>query len=220
MPPRRRKRQHVDMTYLGPHARWDPDEYTAWFNRNWDPENIRDLLAFAGAILVAYELIKKRVVDDVLGFYCNGFDDTGFTYSVEYDTNVLALCPVSVYRASCKWLVESGAITDEQVAVLDALHEARGRMSHELVGYLVDPSYTVRPGLLADVRDVLRSLVVFWARIAMDTNPDFDHQDIADEEIAAGDSLVFDQLLVVVARLERTDPEEEVPTRAEGEPPG
>ena len=202
MTARRPRRQHPDLELSQTAARLDPDEYRAWFSKTSQPENIRDLLGLAGAVLVAYELLKRRVVNQTMDFYSAGFDEKGFTYSDRYDTEVLALHATSPYSASCAWLVKSGAITEQQVVILEELHEVRGRMTHELLGYLVDPAFTVRAGLLPDVLGVLRALALFWARIAMDTNPDFDGRDVADEEISSGDLLIFEQLLVVVARIE------------------
>jgi hypothetical protein len=201
MAPRRPTRQHLRLGAPQPLARYDRAEYIAWFTRTWEPENVRDLLGIAGAVLVAYELIKTRVIDDTMGFYSTGFDEDGFTYSSRYDTEVLALHNKSAYLASCAWLVKSGAISQQQVALLTELHEVRGKVTHELLGYLVDPAFTVRAGLLPDVLAVLRALVTFWVRVDMDTNPDFDGQDIPDDEISSGDLLIFEQLLVVVARI-------------------
>lgn len=44
----------------------------------------------------------------------------------------------SRFLASCDWLVEMEAITEEQVAILNHL---RQHVAHELPAFLVDPSY-------------------------------------------------------------------------------
>lgn len=202
---RRPKKQHLDLSRAEPFAGYSHDEYVEWFSRMWEPENVRDLLGIAGAVMAAYELIKARVVNGTMGFYVTGFDEDGFTYSDKYDTDVLARHPTSAYLASCAWLVDAQAITDEQVAVLTELHEVRGRMVHELIGYLLDPSLSVRPGLLSDVLGVLQALALFWAKLDMETNPDFAGQAVNDDEIQSGDVLIFEQLLAVVARVDDPD---------------
>lgn len=47
----------------------------------------------------------------------------------------------SRFLASCDWLVEMEAITQEQVAMLNHLRQVRQHVAHELPAFLVDPSY-------------------------------------------------------------------------------
>src|SRR5450755_4212441 len=100
-----------------------PDDYEDRLRAKLAPEQIRVTLSFAGLVLIVYEMVKQAVVNDVHEFYWRGFDETGMLYDqVRYDRDVRSLDRKSLFRASAKWLVKSGAITEKQVEVLDSLH--------------------------------------------------------------------------------------------------
>jgi hypothetical protein len=55
-------------------------------------------------------------------------------------------------------------------------------------------------GLLIAVAEVLERLNLFWGRIAIDSNPDFDGRDVGDEEIHGGASALVGLLLSAVSQ--------------------
>jgi hypothetical protein len=52
------------------------------------------------------------------------------------------------------------------------------------------------------MRHYLARIGRYWARIAVDTNPDFDGQDIPDEDILSGLDIVREYLAQVVTEIE------------------
>jgi hypothetical protein len=97
----------------------------------------------AGAFLSAYELIRLQVVDGVRDFYWTGREDNGKEVLYpDYETDVRAR-DKSVYTASVSWLVEGGALTQQQADVLEEVHQHRHEVAHELPRILIDPDFEV-----------------------------------------------------------------------------
>lgn len=179
------------------------DEYAARLHAKLAPESVMLTLIRAGCLLSAYELIKSEVVDGVRGFYASGFkggkqlyDETG------YRQDVLSLDPKSKYRASCAWLVGEGALTSAQAEALEQIHAHRQEIAHELPKLLVDPDFEVKADLLLAAVDCVRALGVFWGRISIDCDPQWDGQDVADEDIKSGSYLLM-EYLIPIAELSR-----------------
>lgn len=157
-----------------------------------DPAEVRINLARAGLVLATYELVKSEVIQGVRGFfvYLNRGHDN-------YQRHVLSLAPKSVFKASCAWLREMGALRDGDYETLEALQRHRYAVAHELPTYVGDPNTEVDIDLVRAVAEILRRLGQFWGRIEVDINEDFDGMEIADEDIRSGVSIFVDFLLDV-----------------------
>ncbi|WP_131767015.1 hypothetical protein [Candidatus Protofrankia californiensis] len=159
------------------------------------PETVGTTLIRAGCFLSAYELIKSEIVDKVRGFFWCGFKDL---YDEEhYQRDVLSRNPKSRYRASCGWLVEMDALTSGQVKQLEAIHQHRQEIAHELPKLLIDPDFEVKTDLLVAALGCLRSLGIFWGSIDVDTDPDFDGVDVDYNEIKSGSFLLMEYLVAL-----------------------
>jgi hypothetical protein len=64
-----------------------------------------------------------------------------------------------------------------------------------------DPDFEVNVTILFDATLCLRLLDVFWGRISMETDPQWDHQDVADKDIWSGPSLVMASLIKIAGLL-------------------
>jgi len=145
-----------------------PSDYEERLRAKLEPDQIRATLGFAGLVLIVYEMIKQAVVTDVHEFYWRGFDETGMLYDNERYTRDVRALDRSPFRASAKWLVKNGAITDEQVEVLERLYLHRKDIAHELPKYLIDVEYHPDVQLFADSVRVLKSISKFWTQIEID----------------------------------------------------
>lgn len=67
------------------------DAYAKRLQDKIQPENVATALVRAGALLTGYELIKTAIVDEVKGFFVQGFDEDGLIYSKDYERRVLPL---------------------------------------------------------------------------------------------------------------------------------
>jgi hypothetical protein len=183
------------------------------------PETIRVILSYAGLVLLLYEELKREVVDQVREFYT--FDET--LEEADYARDVRSLNP-SPFRASAQWLLKNGAITVNQIEVLERLYEHRKDVAHELIKYLIDVDSEIDAGLFIQALEVLKNIRKFWAQVALDEGLILVDRDAGTIEVAEGitadeiaplSSLVlqnvFDAWVEGVRREQRapTDPDED-----------
>ena len=171
------------------------DDYAARLGAKLAPEGMRETLVRAGCFLSAYELIKIQVVDGVRDFFWDRSD---------YDRDV-ASCGKNRFRASVGWLVDNKALTTEQGAVLEDVYQHRQEVAHELPKLLIDPDFEVNTRLLIDAAVCLRALGIFWGRISVDADPQWDGQDVADDDIRSVPDLLMGSL-IELAGLVSDDP--------------
>jgi hypothetical protein len=194
-------------------------DFEAKLRAKLEPESIALTLVRAGCFLSAYELIKAEVVDKVHEFFWCGFRDGQHLYDeTRYQQSVLARDRKSKYRASCKWLVEMGALTDEQVATLERIHAHRQEVAHELPKLLIDPAFEVKTDLLLAAVECVRSLGVFWGSIEVETDPDWNGEDVDYAGIKSGSYLLM-EYLVAIAGLQNPKGLE-IHSKADGSPDG
>ncbi|MET7490606.1 hypothetical protein [Streptomyces sp. NPDC005538] len=172
------------------------------------PESVTTTLVRAGCFLSAYELIKPEIIDSVHEFFWCGFNEGKHLYDeARYEQAVLSMHPQkNKYLASCAWLVEMEALTDEQVATLAEIRTHRHEVAHELPKLLVDPDFEVRTDLLAEAVEIVRCLGVFWGSIEADTNPDFDGQEVDYDGIKSGSYLLMEYLAGIAGIPARKEP--------------
>lgn len=171
--------------------------------------NMRLLLQLSGLYLVAYELVRNGVIEGVRGFFCNGFDQDGLIYSVEY-TQIRSSRKHEL-DACLWWLVDKDVLTQDQADSVTTLRNERNRVAHELPRLFVDPSFRLDENALLDARDVLKRLAVFFGGINADTNPDFDSIEVDYEEIESTASLLYAELLIAFSEAEAVANEQDGP---------
>lgn len=174
------------------------DDYQARLNAKLAPEGLKQTLVRAGCFLSAYELIKLHVIDGVRSEYWRDLRDAKNVYDeARYQQEVLALDPASKFRASAAWLMQAGALTVEQAALLGAVRDHRNEIAHELPRMIIDPDVEVRTELLLSAAGCLRSIGIFWGRETVAINPQWDGQEVADDDIWSGPSLMMSMLLEI-----------------------
>jgi hypothetical protein len=178
------------------------DDYEARLNAKLAPDSMKQTLIRAGAFLSAYELIKLQVIDGVHDEYWRDIRDGKKVYrDAEYQREVLALDPASRFRASCAWLVDRGALTQDQASVLGAVRDHRNEIAHELPKILIDPDFEVNTSFLLAAAVCLRSLGIYWGRMAMAIDPKWDGADVADKDIWGGPDLLMSSLLEIAGLI-------------------
>lgn len=160
-----------------------PDDYEDRLRAKLTPERIRATLSFAGLVLIVYEMVKQAVVKDVREFYWSGFDESGMLYDEEGYTRDVRSLDKSLFRASAKWLVKSGAIADEQTEILERLYVHRKDIAHELAKYLIDVEHEPDADLFVEALEVLRDIRRFWTQIEIDIGSFADHGDVTVDDV-------------------------------------
>jgi hypothetical protein len=149
-----------------------PVEYERRLREKLQPDIIRSTLAFAGLYQVTHEMIQHAVLDKVRKFYCLELRP-GVTITAQeqqrYEQQVLSLAPRKKFRASLLWLVQGGAITQDQADRLDLIYAHRHSLTHELIKYLIDPDLDPDVELFVDAVATLKALHRFWIDIELST---------------------------------------------------
>lgn len=172
------------------------EAYAVRLRAHVEPANTRQLLTLAGLYLVAFELVSSTIIDDVKSFLCSRWDKEGKPLEdADYRRNVLAGGTLRPLEGSLNWLVEAGALTKEQAATVRNLRRARNRVAHEIPAMVADPDFDIDMQPLIDTVVVLKRLAVYFGAINVDTNPDFDHEDVDYEGIESGLSLLYRHVL-------------------------
>lgn len=165
-----------------------------------EPEHVRANLVRAGLYLAGWEMLKSEIQNKVKEFYLTGFDENGLTYSIDFDRRVLARHK-SRFEASLLWLVEANGLTEAEADQARALREYRNEVAHELPKMLTEVGHDIDVDRIRQMNHLLKSLGVFWGRIEVDINPDFDGQDVDDEGIQSGIMLLMEHLLAAAEEM-------------------
>ena len=166
------------------------------------PETIRANLVRAGLLLAGWEMLKGEVQDQVRDFFViDDRADPAGALRAEYKKPVLVRHE-SVFEASLLWLVEAEALTEPQAACVRSLRAYRNEVAHELPTMLLEPGRDVDVTRIRQMQDIVAALGRFWGRITVDTDPQFDGQDIADAGIQSGIMMLMNILITAAERAE------------------
>lgn len=157
------------------------------------PSEIRANLMRASLFLATYELFKIELIENVKAFYATDFDqDKRPVQSEGYRREVLTLAPTDRdgFHASCQWWVNNGQLTPDDVTRIKTIRDHRNLIAHELPKLLIDPASSVDLVLFAELRRYITVLGRFWGRATIDSDPQYDHQNIPDSEIESGSMLL------------------------------
>ncbi|WP_231385723.1 hypothetical protein [Thiomonas sp. FB-6] len=137
-------------------------------------------------------------MDDVRGFYTNGFDEHGPTVGAEYHSKVLSNNKSPLY-ASLQWLRANDAIDDEDLIIFEKIKSTRNQLAHQLFAVVTGQVESAHETQFTDLVGLLRKIGVWWvANVEIPTNPDFDGQEIDEAGIVPGAVLSL-QMLIEVA---------------------
>lgn len=165
------------------------------------PERITANLQHAAMYLVAYELLRRAIVDEVKGFYMVGFSGEQWRYDEDgYEAAVLSRHK-KVYEASCLWLATQGVFEKEDVAELQRIREHRDRVAHELPSLMVDPAFDVDLSLLLRVRHYLGLVGRFWGSLNASLS-EIPPDEIDCDGIVPMSMLLLDHILSVTVEAE------------------
>ena len=177
--------------------------------RSWEklsnPHVLRHNLIVAGLYLVAFELLQASIVDRLSAFFATEvvFTESGRLKgkpSDGYVSNVLSLDPKHPFNASCLWLVRNGVISEEECLEVNAIRQHRNEVAHELGVFVVEADKTVDLDRLEQIRSLLLKIERWWIlEVDTPTNPAFDGQEIAAEDVRPGPVSFLDFIIQTAA---------------------
>ncbi len=182
----------------------DPDISRSW-ERFLDPDKARPCLIAASVYIAAFEALKDCVVNRIRDFFLTEFNGENEIVSPRYATDVLRRHKSPVC-ASLDWLKEHGAIDEADITTYDRVKSCRNVLAHELLAALgthgLPPDYHAN---FSDMVALLRKIEVWWImNVEIPTNPDYDGQEIDEEEVVPGSIMTLRILLDIAFGDEKT----------------
>ncbi|MEA5451279.1 hypothetical protein VB780_22045 [Leptolyngbya sp. CCNP1308] len=160
-----------------------------------NPESLRGNLIAASIFLTAYELLRTSIIDRIRNFFTYEFNEHRGVISEDYKCKVLSL-DKSLLRASLLWLKEMSAIDDTDIELVDEMRKHRNELAHNLPKFISTADAEININLLGSIYELLTKIDRWWIKeVEIPTNPDFDDQEVADDEIQSGTMLCMQMML-------------------------
>lgn len=169
-------------------------------------EVVKSNLLLASLYLAAYEILKHTIMYRVKRVYAIEYTaDAEPVVDKGYNEEVLSLhkYPLS---ASSLWLESAGAISSEDVEMIDGLRRHRNEIAHELPEFLTDPERDLYLGYYVRMRNLLNQIEVWWImNFEIPANPDFDDVEVEEKEVSPGTVILLDYLTEIALAHRRED---------------
>jgi len=171
-----------------------------------DKEQLQTNLVQASLFLTAFEVLKTSIVDQIRDFYSREIHPNGTSIASEkYKSDLLALHK-NIFIASCLWLKENNAISEEDIETIHAIRDHRNMIAHELLKFLADADYEVDLNLFAKTKDLLAKIDRWWImEVHIPTNPDYDGQSIQPDDVKSGHMIVIDAIVEILSKTSNSE---------------
>ena len=155
---------------------------------------LKDKLAKSGLVLLAYELLKKSLIERPKGFYSTN----GTSPDREYVEQVLSGDPNPLI-ATCMWFQKLGAITEEDLEAIRKLRDHRNYIAHQSVNVLLDGSVQIELTIVLDVLRLLSEVDQWWiSEIEIPSDSNFDGKEVQPWEIRSASMDLLYYLITLV----------------------
>jgi hypothetical protein len=180
------------------------EKVKASWERALHPETLKTNIITASIFSMAFEMLKRSIIEKIEGFFTNGFDENGMIVSPEYKEKVLSLNRSPLY-ASLKWLQDMGAIGDEDLEKFEHIKRCRNTLSHEMLTFASSGVDFDVAEAFEEMVGLLRKIEIWWfENFEMAIDPDAYPEDLDLEQVIPGPVWSL-QMLIDVA----LGPEEE-----------
>lgn len=182
------------------------NSFEEW-ERFLNPDVLRETLIQSALFLASWEILKGSCIEHLKSFYSNGCEFNAETKQViwkvgpEYKNKVTSLNPKDEFDACCRWFVNSGAISEQDLQEIVRIRQHRNMVAHELPKFIGSIDKMIDRQILKALTDITRKIDIWWLReIELPTNPDFSDDDIESikwEEVSGGSSMVLGIILSI-----------------------
>ena len=167
--------------------------YLGWL-KVLEPEILKRNLINCSLFILAYEIFKQSVIDHPKGFYCHEWENGKWKISQRYKDDVIKLHPKDLFHASCLWFKENDAIDEKDIEKISAIRKHRNEIAHELPSYIAADK-NINEDLFFDLFLLLSKVDRWWIiNFEVPTNPDFDGQEIDENETYSGNMIMLDMI--------------------------
>jgi hypothetical protein len=158
-------------------------------------------LAYAGFILLAFELVKSLIVGPIKAFYSNTTFGEGLPFK-SYEKDVLCRHK-NEFEACLLYLRDfMEAIDSEQLLAIQMLRKHRNELAHDLVNRLCHLRPAIYTPLLDQVDRALFKLSNYRVYMEIGFDPEFRNRGIDWDAAAGGEYMMFKEVLKKVRILQ------------------
>ena len=163
------------------------------------PSIARGKLISTSVFITAFEILKQSILGRPRTFFADGYDLNGPIVGADYKAEVLSRNTSPTY-ASLDWLKHHGAIDDADILTFENIKNTRNSLAHELHRVVLEGMDFKHVDRFEELVALLRKIEVWWVvNVEIPANPDFDDQEINEEEIVPGPVLMLQMMLEVVS---------------------
>lgn len=174
------------------------DSVNASWERFLNPETLKNNLILGSIYITSFEMLKDSVITKLKDFFIDGIDENGFIYSERYKTKVLTLHK-NPLQASLIWLQNMEAIDSKDIKKFEKIKVFRNKLAHEMLDFIANIPEDDLFELFNDMISLLTKIGRWWiVNVEIPTNPDYDGQEINENEITPGINITL-QLLFDIA---------------------
>jgi hypothetical protein len=168
--------------------------------KSWEklltPETLRGNLLRASLFISAFELLKTAIIERIQSFFTFDYIDGQPQLDARYQE--VTQLHSRLLQASCLWLAQNGAITADDMEMLNAIRTHRNELAHELPHFLSDANRNIDMRRFENIRYLLRKIETWWIKeIEIPTNPDFDGVEVPEEDIQPGSVIMLDFIIKI-----------------------
>jgi hypothetical protein len=178
-----------------------PGDVLASWDKLLNPAQLKRSLSQASVFVMAYELLKQSIIEKLQRFFPELMDERGLKIVSRYKEEVLDLHPKDVFHASCLWFRNSGALGDDDLAVIQQIRNHRNEVVHELPNYVMTAYSKISADLLLAIAEQLAKVDQWWIRnIEIPITPEFDEKRVkgADFEDVQSFGMIFTRIILAV----------------------
>jgi hypothetical protein len=178
------------MTTQGPaHQQWE---------QFLSPEVTQERLVSASLYIAAFEILKQSIIRRLRDFYLIGFGEGKEEISPDYQKRVLSRNKSAVY-ASLDWLLESGVISKNDLAIFERVRSARNNITHRLPELVFQGERHGLDERFQELFALVKKIEIWWVvNLDLATDPEYDGKEVDEEKITPGTVLML-QLMRDVA---------------------
>jgi len=161
---------------------------------NMTEEEVTRALAYAGLILVAFELVKTLIVNPIKVFYLNTTFGAGMPFK-SYQEDVLSRHK-NEFEACLLYLRDfMEAIDAEDLLAIQALRKHRNDLAHDLANRLHDLKIDSYMPLLEKVDKALFKLSNYRTRMEIGADPEFRDRGIDWNTVVGSEYVIFEEVV-------------------------
>ena len=171
----------------------------------YNQKQIRPFLITASLYITAFELLKDSIAKRIEDFFLIDTKCRNHDIQKEYDEEMRPYREKHKDKkdkksyASLDWLIDVGAISEEDIKRYDDVRSFRNEIAHEMLNLM---SVKTAENLekmnqhFATILELLRKIETFWIlNVDVPCNPDYDGKEISAKEVIPGPIMAMEMLM-------------------------